>query len=273
MAGFNVNEFSAKMGSYGGLAKTNKFLIRITPPLWYSTAKLKEYTATEVEILGEANSTGDKPLAEPNMLSFMCDTTVLPGKQLAVMDYRPEGFGRISQLPTDIIHDPLTSTFFCDAEHRVQRFFQMWLQEITNTGSIVDGPLATHSDRTSFEMSYKSNYRATVEIYFFNDNGGEVMKYTFLDAFPKQIGAITIGWEQNDTIAKLPIEWAYSTYTVFRESLDTEVFGGRGRGIGNIFQQISYLNGVAGIINNLERPRNIQDLINQTVNLNVLKNL
>ena len=254
---FNVSEFKSRINSYGGLATTNKFYVMFTGPKWYTESSPSENTI----------NAADAALADPHMLSFLCDTTNLPGKSLQTIDYRPEGFGKISKIPFDIQHDNLSMTFMCDAEHRVLRFFQMWMQEITNTGSVAAGPLATHKNRTSFEMNYKENYKTTLEIYVLDDAKSEVLKYSFFDCYPVQLGSVSLGWEQNDTLMKLPVEWTYSTYTVFRDSLPTETYAGRGV---NLFQGIAYLNGVAGIINSLERPRSIQDLINQVVNVRPL---
>ena len=266
---FNVNEFKSKINTYGGLAKTSKFVVSINPTNWYSGTETEVQTDGTAEASIPDGSSADKLLAEPSMLRFLCDTTVLPGKQLATSDIRPEGFGLISKIPYDIQHDPLSCTFMMDSEHRVLRFFQMWMQEIVNTGSMARGPNATYYDRTSYEMNYKKNYSTTITISFFDDTETNMIDFMFYDAFPVQLGSVQLGWEQNDTLAKLPVEFTYSSYSVFHETLPTKTFEGRGN---NLLQKIASLATIAGAINNLKKPSNIQDLINQVTNVKTIFN-
>ena len=83
-----------------------------------------------------------------------------------------------------------------------------------------------------------------------------------------QIGDVALGWEQNDVISKLPIEFTYSTYTTLRRETPTKVSGGRGV---NLFQALSQLGTIAGVINNIRKPTSVQDAINLATNLSVLK--
>jgi hypothetical protein len=251
---FNVGDFRAKISEFGGLAKSNKFLVQIIAPKW--TDNLSDSLTVSA--------------SDPAQLRFLCDTVNLPGKNLTTIDYLPQGFGAVSKIPVGVVHDPLTTTFFMDGDHMVMKFFQLWMQEIVNTGSSFNGPLAAYKDRTDHEMSYKDNYSTTVIISFFSDDGGSVLKYYFKDAYPVQIGAVQLGWEQNDTIAKLPIEFSYSTYTVFHDQLPTTVSEGPAV---NLFQRLAQLGTIAGVINNIRRPRGIQDIINQLTDLSLLKNL
>jgi hypothetical protein len=251
---FNVADFRSKISKFGGLAKANKFVVQIFPPFWMNE-------------LSDSLTISKK---DPEHLSFLCDTVNLPGKNLTTIDYLPQGFGAVSKIPVGVVHDSLTTTFFMDGDHMVMKFFQLWMQEIVNTGSSFNGPLAAYKDRTDHEMSYKSNYSTTVIISFFSDDGKSILKYYFKDAYPVQIGSVQLGWEQNDTIAKLPIEFSYSTYTVFHDQLPTTVSAGPAI---NLFDRLAQLGTIAGVINNIRRPRDIQDIINQFTNLSLLRNL
>jgi hypothetical protein len=251
---FNVGDFKAKISEVGGLAKSNKFAVLITPPAWTSDVN---------DGLGMSQGTQSN-------LRFLCDTTNLPGKNLNTIDYMPQGFGAVHKTPIGITQDPITLSFLMDSNHNVMKFFQLWMQEIVNTGSSFDGILASYKDRTDHEISYKSNYVTTVVIKFFSDDGSSVLEYTFKDAYPVQLGSVQLGWEQNDTIAKLPVEFTYSTYTVFHHKLPTQVSSGRGL---NLFQQIAQLGTLAGVINNIRKPTNVQDAINQFTNISLLSKL
>ena len=247
---FNVADFRAKLSEFGGLAKANKFVVLITSP------RCMDVVPDSLTI-----QPGDSA-----QFMFLCDTVNLPGKNLTTIDYMPQGFGAVSKIPVGIVHDPLTATFYMDSKHKVMKFFQLWMQEIVNTGSSFDGPLASYKDRTDHEMSYKDNYATQIIITFFSDDGNSSLEYHVKDAYPVQIGAVQLGWEQNDTIAKLPIEFSYSTYTVFHNQLPTTVSSSPAT---NLFQEIAELATIAGVINTIKVPTDIQDIINQVTNISV----
>lgn len=216
--------------------------------------------------------------ADARMMTMLCDTANLPGKSLELIDYRPQGFGKVSKMPTGgVAFDALNLTFMMDSKHRVKYFYEMWLQEIVNTGSDTKGEHSAYKNRTSYEMNYKDNYASQINLTFFADDTSErvnefgetaspgyayknALTYQFYECFPIQIGSVAVGWEQNDQIARLPVEFTYSSYDVFQSKLSYEVADSRGI---SFFQEIGRLGSVAGVINSLERPRSIQDAINQ----------
>ncbi len=251
---FNVGDFRAELSGFGGLAKSNKMAVAFVPPLW----------------TGDVGDSLTVVAGQTPFLRFLCDSTNLPGKNINTIDYMPQGFGAVHKTPIGITQDPITLSFLMDGNHQVMKFFQLWMQEIVNTGSSFDGIFATYKDRTDHEISYKSNYATTVFISFFSDDGNSELEYTFKDAYPVQLGSVQLGWEQNDTIAKLPVEFTYSTYTVFHHKLPTQVSSGRGL---NLFQQIAQLGTLAGVINNIRKPTNVQDAINQFTNISLLSKL
>ena len=254
---FNVAVFKSQIDSAGGLSTSNKFIVTIMPPQWLISGASEEIKA-RMEIDANVTST----------MSFFCDSTNLPGKSLTTMDYLPQGFGATHKMQYGITQAPITLTFLMDANQKIMKFFQLWLQEIVNTGSSFDGILASYKDRLDHEFSYKSNYATTLTIDVFAADGESRMTYEFLDAYPVQIGDVALGWEQNDTISKLPIEFTYSTYTTLRRETPTKVSGGRGV---NLFQALSQLGTIAGVINNIRKPTSVQDAINLATNLSVLK--
>lgn len=265
---FNIADFKANINRLG-INTTSKFAVNITPPIALQTA---DSGLLETTIPGEPARATITASQTTQDLRMLCDSANIPGKQLQTIEYKPQGFGAISKMPTGMTMDPLNLTFFLDSRHRVQRFFQLWMQEIINTGSSSAGEQASYRNRTSYEMNYKSKYTTTVILqYFSDDNPNESISYYFHDAYPVQIGSVQLAWEQNDQIGKLPVEFTYKSYDVFRDQLDYPVADTRGP---NLFQTISALGSIAGVINNIDRPTSIQDAINQFTRLdNLARNL
>ena len=245
---FNIQEFRSELDALGGINVTSKFLVIISPPPWYN----------------QENGADNQIIQK---LSFVCDTANIPGLSLETNDYRPQGFGVNDRRPSGINFENLQTTFYCDSDHRVVTFFQRWLQEIVNYSSVIKGDLASYKNLSAFELAYPEQYQTTITLIFFSkDDPNKYMEHTFLNCYPQQLGSVQLGWEQNDSIAKLPVEFYYTTYTALEKTLEFPVTGGEAAGI-RFFERAAQLLGVYGVLSNLRRPRNIQDAINQTINV------
>ncbi|AGR47792.1 tail tube monomer [Sinorhizobium phage phiM7] len=215
---FRLDEFRANLNSVGGLAKPSKFAVYITAPS-FITGVASSYDSFAEDDLTFAMNDGIN-VADARVLSMLCDSAQLPGKTLQVVETRPQGFGKVSKIPFDIHHDPLSLSFMLDNDHRVMNFLQYWFQEIINTNSDFEGNSATFKNRTAYELNYKKTYATTMLIHFFSSvDENSFIEYEFHDVYPMQIAPIQLGWDQNDQFAKVNVEFAYSAYSTMRGSL------------------------------------------------------
>jgi hypothetical protein len=244
---FNINDFQAQIHApkFNGLSMGNKFLVEITPP---------------TKIFGGTS-------AAPTMkeLSFFCDTTNLPGKTINTIDYKPEAYGEIVKMPMSRSNDSLTVSFFCDSNYSIMEFFHEWLSYI------VQDEGRTYSNRGFREIGYKEDYATTLTLKCYDVYGNpsdtpttndqvDKISYVLKDAYPTQIGAVQMGWEMNDQVLKIPVEFTYSSMATYK-------YGG---GLGGsaptssvgLFTRIAQLGSIAGVINSIKRPRSLQDLVN-----------
>ena len=233
---FNVADFRSQISKtkFGSLALTNKFIVRITPP--------------PVVFSGIGDS-------YPNMpeLSFFCSTTNLPGKTIGTFDYKPIAYGQTNKMPLSRENDSLTTTFFGDSKYLIMNFFHRWLNFIIQDGGEV------WNNRAYREIGYKEDYATTIEIIGYDYDAAERITYTFYEAFPTQVGAVQMGWEQNDSVIQIPIEFTYDDM-----SIETSSVGGinKPRTPIGLFTRLAQAASIAGVISTIQRPRNIQDLIN-----------
>lgn len=225
---FRLDEFRANINSVGGLAKPSKYGVYIMPPpfLTGNPSTHDDYYEGELNLALSDNIN----VADSQVLSMLCDTVSLPGKSLILNDYRPQGFGKSVKMPFDIQHDPVSATFMLDNDHRVMNFMQYWFQEIINTNSDFEGGNSTFKNRTSFELNYRKSYSTSMLIQFYaNGDEDSYIEYEFKDVYPIQLGSVQMGWDMNDSYARLPIEFTYSTYTTFRGDLgQIGTYGTRG---------------------------------------------
>ena len=243
---FNVGDFRAQISNskFGGLALSNKFIVRITPP---------------------SKIFGGKGDSFPNMeqLTFFCSTTNLPGKTINTVDNKPYAYGQVNKMPLSRSNDSLTTTFFGDSNYLIMGFFQRWLNFIVQDGGEV------WDNRGYREIGYKEDYARTIEIIGYDYDSSEKVVYTLYEAYPTQIGAVSMGWEQNDTLIQIPIEFTYDDMSIDRSSANSSDVNKPRTPVG-LFTRIAQAASIVGVINTVKRPRNIQDLINQGTTIRTL---
>ena len=243
---FNVADFRAQMSKskFGGLAQTNKFIVRITPPS-------KVFAGA-----GDSFPTMEE-------LTFFCSTTNLPGKTINTFDYKPIAYGQVNKMPISRSNDSFTTTFFGDSNYLIMNFFQRWLNFIVQDGGEV------FDSRGYREIGYKEDYACTIEIIGYDHDSRETVTYTLFEAYPTQIGAVAMGWEQNDTTIQIPIEFTYDDMIIDRSSANSSDVNKPRTPVG-LFTRIAQAASIVGVINTVKRPRNIQDLINQGTTIRTL---
>lgn len=258
---FSLNDFKSNISQYkfDGLAPANKFHILLNAP-----SKVTPYVSAIAS----------------REIQFFCDTINLPGKNLNTYDHRPQGYGQVHKMPLSRAPENVTCTFYCDSKYQIMKYFQGWLDYI------IEGTNATPSQtltggRQYREIAYQEDYITTLIARSFNyagDSGGDIfgtgvpnplspgsgIEYKFYNCYPVQLGAVSVGWEQNDSILRVPIEFSYSHY-------ESKILGGvnprtlNPSGVGFI-DSILQIGAIAGTLINTRRPRNVQDAINVVTN-------
>lgn len=191
---FNITEILSTINANGGLAKPNMFFVHITPP-----QSLRGSTY-------------------PRDAMFFCDAAVLPGLNYSSQAIKAVGYGTVEQRPLSADFSDFNTTFIVDAGGKAFRFFQQWMA-LMNNWSIDPIGKMEGSNLEYGEWNYPLTYEGIVEIHALNpsqtDGQGapEVISYQLSKAFPKQIGDVGVAWEQNDAIMRLPISFAYNSWT------------------------------------------------------------
>jgi len=185
---FNITDITSAINRTGGVAKPNLFYVSITPP---SNMLYASYS---------------------RQVPFFCNDTVLPGLVYNTVSIKLGGYGTHENRPTDVSFNEVTLTFMVDADGKVIDYFQKWMTLIHNF-SIDTSGIQQGSKLAYGEFGYPEDYEAPgIQIYFFNPKRDTIIEYTLERAFPMQMGSIPVGWEMNDTIAHLPITFAYKSW-------------------------------------------------------------
>ena len=244
---FSVSDFKSKIQTYGGLARKNLFVVEIFDSGINSSA-------TNIN---------------PGDLRFFCKTATLPGIDIGVLDYFPNGFGIRQSIPVTSSTGSVNLVFMLDSDHKILSFFHRWMQKIVNY-DVSSGILSSVDDQLPFEFGYKDEYSTTMSIKFYSSDMKGYYEYTLYDAFPTQVSAIDVSWDDNDGYATITVNIAFSnmkmisnvngfTSDVLRRGSPSERLS-RGNGflefVNNIGQTAQLVNPNGSI------PRTIQDAVN-----------
>jgi hypothetical protein len=241
---FNVNEFKAKMNQYGGLARTSLFVVSIF------------------------DTSIDRPPSEyipTKDLRFFCKTATLPGINLNVSEYRPNGFGMPQSIPMGMNNESLNCVFMLDSDHKVLSYFHEWMQKIINY-DVSGGVFSSVGDKYPYELGYKKDYVVAMEIRFYSaHNPEESYVCTLKDVFPTQIGSINLSWEDNNSVATLPVNFSYSEIKM-QSAATGIVTSQNARGTGYL-QFLNSIGTIGQTIKQTSLPTSIQDAINRFTNV------
>lgn len=242
---FNTNEFLSRINKNGGLSKSSLFLVRI---------------------LGLPSSLSDKIDAED--LTFFCKTVNLPSLSLETQDYRNQGFGAMERRPVGMQMPTVPSVFYMDTNHNVLKFFHAWMQEIVNY-DLEGGVRSSYNGKLPYEIGYKSDYVAQMEIlYYSSNNPNDVYTYKLSNVHPVEVGSLSLSWENNNELALLPVEFSFESMSVDGSSPGVVVdFENNGAGL---FEILGSLNSYGQVIKGLEFPTSVQDAINQYTTVSTL---
>lgn len=174
MADLRVDRFRAQL--VGGGARANMFEANITFP---------GYAGGNTEVT-----------------NFMCRSAQLPGSVLGVVEVPFRG--RIIKLAGDRTFEPWTVTIYNDTDFQVRDAFESWMNGLN-----------THITNLSPEANNSGigGYAANMEINQLDQNGTIAKQYILKNAFPTNVAAIELNYDQATTIEEFQVTIEYDYWT------------------------------------------------------------
>jgi hypothetical protein len=191
---FNINAFKQNGLVYGG-ARPSLFNVTLTPPAG----------------LGLDNVSAQK-------FSFVCKTAELPPSQVASFDV--PYFGRKIKLAGDRTFTDWQVSVMNDEDFAVRAMFEKWSNALNRMVSNVRDPSIA-----------SENYKTDLEVTQYGKDGSEIRSYMIIGAFPTDIGAIALDWDQQSQLENFSVTFAYDYWVPNIEASDkkaggTNVYGG-----------------------------------------------
>lgn len=244
---FNISDFNSKLSEHG-VAKTNLFFARITMPR---------------SLLNELN---EIPITRD--LEFYCKTVTLPEMDIQTSEVQPQAFGPVVRRPQSMNFPVLPVSFMVDSNFGVMKLFHRWTQSIVNYDTS-GGQFAGVNNTLPFEMGYKNDYSATMQVAVYSQNTQEVeYVYEFSGLYPINVGGIETSWESTGDVMTLPVGFSYDELKVSGSTRGKVLSDRPGSFTGNLLGWFSSINTTVNMIQSIKRPTSIQDALNQVSNIN-----
>jgi hypothetical protein len=141
---------------------------------------------------------------DEKLLSLMCGSVALPTRELEFSANRRYSQGLETYYATGMKFTPLSVSFYCDTNTTAITSMHKWMDTMMD--------LKTSGNLMS--VAYKDDYKKDIKLTQFDTSGATINSYTFVEAFPFQIGQINFSWAARNNIIIVPVTFFYSYYTV-----------------------------------------------------------
>lgn len=184
---FRITDITSTLNKYSGTLKPSSFYARMTPP-------------RQILSVGYDKDS-----------MYLCDAAQLPGLNYATQGVKMMTYDNVEQRPTTVNFPQLNLTFIVDGKAKVFEFFQKWSALINNWSIDTQGTSSVSNLRYG-EWSYPEEYEGVVEVYHHDVAQKQVIKFEMNRAFPVQIGDVNVAWENNDSVMRIPVVFAYKSW-------------------------------------------------------------
>ena len=130
----DMNTFRSQLDAYGQVAKSARYVVRITP----TGSTLRSKLATDAQ-----------------SLIYACDAFEFPGRGFNVTEVRY--YGPAQSFPNNVLYSPSNASFICRNDSIERQFFDDWMDIINPT--------------SNFNFDYAENYWADIDVFHYHEIG------------------------------------------------------------------------------------------------------
>jgi len=153
-----------------------------------------------------------------NTAGLLCYNAVLPGSSVATTTIEGNFTGVQQQYAHTKIFNNINLSFYCDSQYQVLRFFESWMAYITGGNGIPNNGAAGNPKNPGYfyRMRYPrgtTGYKCdSMRIYKFDRDYKAAVAYSFVGLFPVSITSTPIGYESQNSILRISIDFNYERH-------------------------------------------------------------
>lgn len=193
---FSIARLSSQLNALDGLYRSNLYEVTISvAQSWWAPLNLQNN----------------------EQLTFLCNSATLPGVQILASDHRRQSFGPFDRRVFGVQITDIPLTFMLDNKGFILSFFQNWMNNIVYYSPEDEHSMQVHTKAQKFEVNYRDNYECKIQIRTFDHTAQEIITYTLFEAFPFQLGDVSVAWAETDAFSLLPVQFTFRNYTTNRQ--------------------------------------------------------
>ena len=143
---------------------------------------------------------------------FVCRTAELPESTIGSIDI--PYFGRRIKVAGERNFASWAVTVMNDEDFSVRSMFEAWSNAMNRMVANVRDPNVS-----------SEQYKVDLEVIQYGKDGSTLRSYQLVGAFPTQIGAISLGWENQNAIEEFGVNFEYDYWVPITESSDKKAGG------------------------------------------------
>jgi hypothetical protein len=171
MAHFSLENFKASVLGEG-LAKTNRFEVRIIPPAGF-----------------------DDAFTYSRKASLYCETASFPLLNVTTKQHRIYGPAYQRPVTSEYGGEGIPLTFHLDQKMDIKVYFDNWIQNVVN--------------RNTYNVAYQDEYTGEIELYQLDSQENETYGIKLLEAFPRSINLLELNNSSQNQTHRLTVLFAY----------------------------------------------------------------
>lgn len=151
-------------------------------------------------------------------LVVRCESAQLPGVTALKDEVRRFGYGPVEESVYGMQFQDMTLGFIVSKNSFQFKFFNEWMNFITNFASKGGGDMMNLNRNTAmlpYQVSYKDDYaNRQMNIFVYDRANKQTLVYEIYDVFPIGINAVDVSYGDTDQLLRLYVRFAYTDYTV-----------------------------------------------------------
>jgi len=156
-------------------------------------------------------------------ISLSCSDANLPGSSLATVDVTNDYQGVTEKMAYRRIYDDVLGlTFYVDRNYNVIKLFERWIDYISGITDTEKYKSPFTNQRVRYPKTYKNDIFVTKFERDHHSNQSSLKKnvldYTFVQAFPRDITAIPVSYESS-TVLKCNVSFSFIRYVVEQKEI------------------------------------------------------
>ena len=189
----DIDKLKSTISKKGGLAKANRFNVMFTPP----SGGLFNFNLQGIISSAISGTYNPKNLInDPRDIALLCDSVVIPGKQISTIEQQT--LREVIKIPYGYITDDVALSFLLTNDYYIKNMFDTWINTIV--------------DKDKYCIAYKKDIVTDVIIQQLDEQNTPIYGVKLEGAFPVSMSEISLSNENENTISRLNVSFAYDRY-------------------------------------------------------------